>query len=135
MSLFVPTYDGFPIFGLSVKMQMLPNATQHQIDAFFGVGGTVSLFGGSRGRVFLIGGVLFANEEFDDASTIATINSLEGIIHSYADGVARILTDTRGNAWPFVVFRDEFQPDPMGCRPAGDQGWCLPYKCIFHGLI
>jgi hypothetical protein len=134
MAYFVPTYDGIPIFGEAVSMQHVPNATQHQIDAFFGVGGQISLFGGSRGRTFLISGVLIATEDVDDPTTIGDLNSFEALILSYADGIARTLTDTRGRAWPFVFFRGEFSPDPMGPKPT-DFGWALPYRMVMHGLI
>jgi hypothetical protein len=134
MAYFTPLYDGNPIFGLAVRMQMVPNPTQLQLDSFFGVNGVVSLFGGSRGRTFMIQGCLFAFQDaFSDPITIIDLNAAEGVIHSFADGIARTMVDTRGNSWPNVVFRDEFQPDPMGARPS-DSGWILPYRMVMHGL-
>ncbi len=64
---------------------------------------------------------------------IPSLNSNEGLIHSFADGFARTLVDTRGNIWPNVVFLDEFQLDPIGPRPT-PAGWCLPYRMTMHGL-
>jgi hypothetical protein len=133
MAYLTPLYDGNPIFGLAVRMQMVPNPTQLQFDSFFGVNGVVSLYGGSRGRTIMISGCLFAPFDNFDSITITDLNALEGVIHTYADGIARTLVDTRGNSWHNVVFRDEFQPDPMGARPS-DSGWILPYRMTMHGL-
>jgi hypothetical protein len=120
------SYGGIPMFGLVTSFQVLSNPTAQQLDQFFGISGNVALFGGGRGRSFAISGTF---EEFD----IATLNADEAAIMSFADGVARTLTDTRGRAWPNVVFMGEYQPDPMGPRPTGG-GWATAYHCIFHGL-
>jgi hypothetical protein len=103
-----------------------PHACAQQVDAFFGVPGNISLFGGSRGRTFMIQGVLTDIGIFE-------LNADEALIHSFADGIARTLIDTRGQTWLNVVFLDEFQPDPVGPRPT-DVGWCLPYRLVMHGL-
>jgi hypothetical protein len=124
--IFTPTYGGVPMFGLVTKMVHAANPCVRQIDAFFGVPGNISLFGGSRGRTFMIQGVL------NDVS-IGAINADEALIHSFADGIARTLFDTRGQTFSNVIFLDEFQPDPMGPRPT-DVGWCLPYRLVMHGL-
>jgi hypothetical protein len=123
---FTPSYNGAPIFGLVTSMQHVPNATAQQIDAFFGVSGNLALFGGARGRVFLIAGTL---HEFD----IPTLNADEAIIMSFADGIARTLVDTRGRAWSNVIFKGEYTPDPGGPHPTGG-GWCVSYHCVFQGL-
>lgn len=135
MSLFTPTYGGVPIFGQAVHIEQVPAQSAQQVEAFFGVPGMLSVFGGSRGRSFQISGVLF---DFD----IPSLNADEdvftpGVSGSLADGVARTLLDTRGRSWANVVYMGQFQPDPMGPRPAVcgfGAGWALAYKAVFHGL-
>jgi hypothetical protein len=121
-----PSYGGAPIFGLVREMEHVPNSCAQQVDAFFGVPGHIGLFGGARGRTFIISGVLHESD-------IPTLNADEALIHSYADGIARTLVDTRGRIWFNVVFNDEFETDPRGPRPT-DVGWCLAYRAVFHGL-
>jgi hypothetical protein len=121
-----PTYNGSPMFGLVTSFQHVANATAQQIDAFFGVSGNLALFGGARGRVFMIAGTF---HEYD----IGTLNADEALVMSFADGIARTLVDTRGRAWPNVIFKGEFTPDQGGPHPTGS-GWCCSYHCIFHGL-
>jgi hypothetical protein len=117
----VATYDGVNIFGQSVKCRMVVNPSAAQIDAFFGANGQQSLFGGGRGRTFLIEGVLTATD-------VPTLNSMYGLILSYDDGIGRILVDSLGNTWPNVVFR-RFEPAER-ILP----GPVLPYKVQFDGL-
>lgn len=129
--LYVPTYDGSAIFGSCCKVQMIASANAQQVDAFFGLSGTRTLYGGGRGRIFTISGVLFESD-------IATLNDDEDLIMTYADGIARTFVDSRGRAWPQVIFKGEFSPDPIGPRPAvfnGSSGWALPFKCVLYGLI
>jgi hypothetical protein len=116
------TYDGSNIFGQSVSVRMEINPSAAQLNEFFGVTGMQSLFGGGRGRVFLVSGVLLGGDD-------GTLASLRDLILTYDDGVGRVLVDTLGDAWPSVVFR-RFQP---GDRVLG--GWVLPYKAQFDGLI
>ncbi|MFO0892149.1 MAG: hypothetical protein U0790_23800 [Isosphaeraceae bacterium] len=120
------TYDGSHIFGSAVQFQHMPQPSAQQVNAFFGVSGTQTLYGGSRGRQFLIRGVLIAE-------SIVKLNEAEAAFQRYADGVARTLVDPRGRAWPNVQFRGEFYPDPRGpfSTPGG---WALPYRAVFHGL-
>jgi hypothetical protein len=126
MPLLTPSYGGFPIFGLVTSFQHIPKPTAIQLSEFCGINGMLSLQLGGRGRIFAIGGVL------NDIS-LGALNFDEGLLLSYADGIARYLTDTRGRIWPNVIFAGEFTPDPMGPRPT-DKGWCLPYHCAFIGL-
>jgi hypothetical protein len=135
MSLFTPTYGGRPIFGTAVRIEQVPAQSAQQVEAFFGVPGMLSVFGGSRGRSFQISGVLFdADLSFLNADEDVFTPGVSGTM---ADGIARVLFDTRGRSWANVVYVGQFQPDAMGPRPAiwdGGSGWCLPYKCVMHGL-
>ncbi len=121
------TYGGANIFGAAVQFQQVAHPNAQQNNTFFGVSGTQSLFGGGRGRMFLIRGLLLG-------ATIEDLNSAEAVIQSYADGIARTLVDPRGRTWPNVIYRGEFTPDPRGPYPTAT-GWALPYKAILHGLI
>jgi hypothetical protein len=135
MPLYTPTYGGIPIFGLAVHIEQVPAQSAQQLEAFFGVPGLMSVFGGSRGRTFQVSGVLYDE-------SLVLLNADEniftpGVSGSMADGIARTLFDTRGRSWANVVYLGQFQPDPMGPRPAvwsGSGGWALPYRAVFHGL-
>jgi hypothetical protein len=120
------TYDGSNIFGAAVRFQHLVHPNAQQINTFFGVSGTQALYGGGRGRMFLIRGILIG-------STIEDLNYAEACFQNYADGVARTLVDPRGRTWLNVIFRGEFIPDSRGPYPTAN-GWALPYKAVFHGL-
>jgi hypothetical protein len=101
MSLITATYGGVPIFGLAVKIEQVPMQCAQQVEAFFGVPGMLSVFGGSRGRTFQVSGVLFDVD-------LVTLNADEdiftpGVSGNMADGVARSLVDTRGRTWVNVV--------------------------------
>lgn len=131
MAFWNPTYDGNSIFGLAVRIQVEPNPTAQQIDAFFGVNGNIALFGGARGTMFLIDGVLYGAD-------LSDLNSLEGLFQpsvpgNYADGIARTLIDTRGRTWENVIYAGRFQPDAMGPKYF-DGGIVLPYKTAFQSL-
>jgi hypothetical protein len=120
MPLFNPTFNGDSIFGAAVRMAHVANANAAQVSAFFGQGGQVAMFGGSRGRVFAVVGVFLASD-------IEGLNVAEGLFQSYADGFAYVLVDTRGRTWQ--------QGSEAGPRPAPGGGWGLPYKAVFHGLV
>jgi hypothetical protein len=120
------TYDGADIFGAAVQFLQVAHPNAQQNNNFFGVSGTQTLFGGGRGRMFQIRGILLG-------STIQDLNSAEAAILSYADGIARTLVDPRGRTWSNVIFRGEFTPDSRGPYPTAS-GWALPYKAVFHGL-
>lgn len=120
-------YNGSNIFGLAVSVQHVPNPSAQQINSYFGVTGSQMIYGGGRGRVFHITGVLIGTDVSDLASAEATILSFD-------DGIARTLTDTWGRNWPYVVFVGEFTPDQKGPRPF-DGGWALPYRATFRGLL
>jgi hypothetical protein len=135
MPLYTPTYGGMPIFGAAVRIQQIPRPAAQQLGAFFGVPGLLSVFGGGRGRIFQIEGVLYDVD-------LPSLNSDEdvftpGVAGSVADGIARPLFDTRGRTWANVVYLGEYQPDPLGPLPGvwgGGGGWVLKYRAVFHGL-
>ena len=135
MSIFTPTYGGIPIFGQAVRIDQQPGQAAQQVETFFGVSGVLSLFGGTRGRTFLVSGVLYDVD-------LPTLNAdealfLPGLSGSFADGVARVLFDTRGRTWQNVVYLGQFEADPLGPQPGvwgSDSGWILPYRAVFHGL-
>jgi hypothetical protein len=121
-----PLLDGADVFGTACHVIHSPVPVATQMDAFFGISGVVSLWGGSRGRTFQVDGVLVGEDLF-------TVIAAEGVLLSYADGIARTFTDTQGRSWPNVIFEGEYQPSPEGPRPT-DFGWCLPYRCTLRGL-
>ena len=116
------TYDGSNIFGGSVRVRMEQTESASQANEFFGVNGKQALFGGSRGRMFFIDGVLYG-------STGSTLAAAIGLILSYDDGVGRVLVDSYGVSWPSVVFR-KFTPSERVLP-----GYFLPYKAVFEGLL
>lgn len=122
-----PTYGGAAIFGYSVTITHTLNATAEQLNAFFGLSGTQSLFGGLRGRVFQVKGVLFGQD-------MATLNAAEATYLSFIDGVARDLVDTRGRTWPSVLVK-ALVPPPQGRVLQDARGFYLPYKGLLQGLI
>lgn len=119
------TYNGEAIFGLAVTMVMALNPPAEQLNEFFGISGRQSLFGGLRGRVFETSGVFFG-------ATLIDLNAAEALFDSYHDGIARVLVDTRGRAWPSVLVRSK-QPGGRVIRDA--RGFYLPYKALLTGLI
>ena len=54
------TLDGNSIFGTAVSVVHNPHPNAQQINHFFGIDGQQTLFGGTRGRTFIISGVLSA---------------------------------------------------------------------------
>ncbi len=121
-------YDGQPIFGISTVVRHQPNLTSSQISAFFGLTGNQSLFGGGRGRGFLISGVF---PGFDPAGCVAS----EAFMLSYADGIARLLVDNVGYPFPNVCFYGDYQrTSTPQFLSTFDGTWILPYKAVFIGL-
>lgn len=85
----MPSYDGNQIFGNAVKMESPVNPTADQMNAFFGVSGLESLYGGQRGRVTLVKGLLVGG-------SLPALNAAIALFESYFDGIARVLVTTRG---------------------------------------
>jgi hypothetical protein len=120
------TYDGNSIFGRSVTVRHVLNPPAEQVNAFFGVGGLQSLFGGSRGRLIVVTGVLYGTD-------ISDLNAAEATLASYCDGIARTLVDGRGRPFPSVLLR----PAEVSGRVLQDaDGGCyLPYQVSGLGLL
>jgi hypothetical protein len=128
------TLDGNAIFGLAVKIQHVLRPSVNDLAEFFGINGLFSNFGGTRGRILVVEGVLIGQD-------IPSLNLNEGTFETYVDGAAHILTDSRGRAWSNVIFQGDFQPDPRGPAPLvgyyngdGSQWWALPYRAAFLAL-
>ncbi len=121
------TLDGDLIFGYASNVVHYPHSNSQQINASFGVNGQQTLYGGTRGRTFMISGV-FTGESLLD------INNAESALLSYADGMPHTLVDNRGRTWANVIFRGEYQPSAGGPHPLAGGGWCLPFKCVLEGL-
>jgi hypothetical protein len=122
----IESFGGVDIFGAAVHIQHIPRANAQQVDSFFGVDGNVTLFGGTRGRIFEITGVLVG-------ANMPALLASEALLLSYADGIARTLVDPIGRTFPNVYFRGEYVPSPEGPK-CTDQGVCLPYRAVFYGL-
>ncbi len=121
-----PSFGGASVFGTACHVVHMPHPVAHQKDGYFGVTGMTSLYGGGRGRAFEVTGVLVG------ASLLGVI-AAEGALLACADGITRTFIDTQGRAWPNVIFEGEYYPSPGGPKST-DFGWCLPYRCVLHGL-
>jgi hypothetical protein len=121
-----PSFGGSSVFGTACSVVHLPHPAAVQKNEFLGMKGMTSLFGGGRGRTFEVIGVLVGPD-------LSTVIASEATLLTYADGIARTFVDTQGRAWPNVIFEGEYRPSPEGPKPT-DFGWCLPYRCILHGL-
>jgi hypothetical protein len=118
--------DGSPVFGEAVSVSHNPHPNAQQINNFFGINGTQTLFGGTRGRTFMIKGLFVGDTPADCAAA-------EGDLLNFADGLTHTLEDNVGRSWPNVIFKGEYQPSPNYHALAGG-GVCLPYKCVMEGL-
>ena len=127
----VPTYNGYPIFGYAVSIAVEPKPCAQQLEAFFGVPGAFALFGGGRGRAFMISGV-FLEPDIDSLNNDEFIFDPGNSNGVSAGGVA-VLTDTRGRSWPNVYCLGEIKPDSSGIHPAGGSVM-LAYKLVMWGL-
>lgn len=121
-----PSFGGSNVFGTACHVVHVPRPVAVQKDDYLGQNGWTSLFGGGRGRTFDVSGVLVG-------PSLPAVIAAEGLLLAYADGIARTFIDTQGRVWPNVIFEGEYQPSRDGPKPT-DFGWCLPYRCILHGL-
>lgn len=98
----MPSYNGSAIFGNAVEMESPINPTADQMNAFFGVSGLESLYGGQRGRVTLAKGLLVGD------SLSGLVSNIQ-LFESYYDGIARVLVTTDGVAYNNVKL-ESFSP-------------------------
>jgi hypothetical protein len=121
-----PTYGGVAIFGKAVSITMAPNPNEVQRATFFGETGVYSALGGGRGKTFQIQGVFYG-------SSLANCIAMRTTFLSYSDNVARVLVDTAGVSWAYVVFNGVYQQaDKFGYN--GSTVY-LPYTAVFEGLV
>lgn len=123
-------FGGASIFGAVSRVTMTVAPSAQQVNAFFGVEGNQFLWGGSRGRVFLVEGIFVDTD-------IPSVMAQQANLLSYADGIARVFTDNQGTDWPNVVFDGTYTPEQGGALPvtmAGGDGWGLRFKCVLKGL-
>ncbi len=123
------TYGGVNIFGRSVRIAHTIDPSAGQINEFFGINGQQHLWGGFRGRVFFVEGVLFgANQAALTAAEALWIGG-SGVV---GDGIARTLVDTVAVSWPYVL---AISFEQKGRRIFDGRGLYLPYKAAFKGLV
>ncbi len=120
-----PSYGGETIFGLAVQMRTVINPSADQVNSFFGANGNESLFGGTRGRLTEVEGLLFGE-------TFADLATAEEEFVSFNDGIPRNLVDTRGVVYSYVKFA-AFQPQGRIIND-GRAAW-RPYKATFSHLV
>ncbi len=121
--------DGSNVFGVCVHVQHEPHPNVQQINEFFGVNGTQTVYGGTRGRTFLITGLLPSFGYYGIAFA-------ENALLSFADGLPHQFTDTLGRVWSNVIYRGEYQPSPGGPKlGAGGDEWFLPYKTVLSAMV
>lgn len=123
----MPAYfGGTNIFGTAIQCRRVDHPPANQVITFFGVNGTVTVFGGSRGRLWNIQGVLVGVNSLDIAAQ-------EALIDTYNDGLARVFTDTYGTNWAAVVYRGGYQQTE---KPGfTENGIVQPYRMSLHGLV
>jgi hypothetical protein len=115
------TLDGNAIFGDAVTTVHTPIGSGRLAGNFAGRDASPRIFGGNRGRRWIITGIL-------KGATLSALNEAEATLVSYNDGMSHTLVDDRGRIWPNVVFRGEYVPSATGPRPLAEGGWCLAYR-------
>ncbi len=119
------SYNGVGIFGTAVSMTTTDHPRECQVNTFFGANGLESLDGGFRGRTTRVRGVLFGRSAL-------LLASAEGLFRSYNDGLARVLVDNLGTAWPNVRL---FSFQPLGqARQSADGTYFRAYQAQFLHL-
>jgi len=119
------TYGLFDL-GLATNVVVTHNPSEKQINTFFGYSGVQSLWGGQRGRVIEVSGLLAA-------STAAGCLALRDSLRTLDDGVARVLTDNTGTTYPFTVYTGAFQQTGKFGVFAGQV--VMPYRAIFESRV
>ena len=129
MAYTTPLFDGNAIFGLAVRVVQEPVPIEVQRSTYFGLAGAKSLYGGSRGRMFQVTGLLQGN---DPDGLVAAENA----IRNYADGFKYQFKDTFGRVYDQVMFHGDIKMDPRGpgydCQTGG---WIIAYALTLIGLI
>lgn len=119
------SYGGMPIFGAAVTMTTADNPRECQVNSYFGIDGLETLDGGFRGRITRVRGVLHG-------ASALLLASAEGLFRSYNDGLARLLIDSLGSAWPDVRLL-RFQPQGQA-RRSSDGTYFRAYQAQFLHL-
>lgn len=119
------SYDGFDL-GYACRVEMLPAPSELQVNAFFGVSGVQTLWGGNRGRIFTVNAVAAG-------ANAAAVDAKRDTLLSYADGIGRVLVDDVGASWSYVIFTGQFQ----FTGPYGVAGGLVvrPYTAVFRGNV
>ena len=104
-------------------MQTATNPSADQVNAFFGANGVESLYGGTRGRVTLIRGILTGD-------TYADLVAALDLFESYDDGQARVLVTTIGRVFSYVKY-GIFEPGEV--KNTLDIGY-VEYRASFNHL-
>ena len=124
----MPIYDGSgTLFGVATSVHYGQNQAVRQENQFFGLTGTQSLHGGTRGTPIQVKGVLVG-------STIEDVGAAEQLLNSYVDGVPRTFVDNFSRTYDNVVVTGFVVPDPIGIKPC-QVGWCMPYTITLQWLV
>ena len=119
------SYGGVGIFGAAVSMTTSDYPRESQVNSFFGINGIEALDGGFRGRITRVRGVLYGQ-------SVQWLAAAEGAFRTYNDGVARVLVDNLGTAWPSARLL-RFQPIGM-LRQSADGSYFRAYEAQFLHL-
>lgn len=103
MSLYVPTFNGQPIFGESYTIRVVGYPHQIAWGAFPGVNGRFGIREGSRG--------FWADARImQTAANETVLGQFEDIWNTYRNtAYLTVLLDTTGRSWPYTVCTD-FEP-------------------------
>jgi hypothetical protein len=125
------TLDGENLFGVALTFVHVPAASALQVNSFFGVLGTQTIDGGTRGRTFQIGGLFYGPSV---ASIWEAVNTLE----TYADGVPRTLavaySDGGTFSWVNVIYANEWQASGRPWQEVYTGMFTMEYKMVLRGL-
>lgn len=121
------TYDGLPnLFGAATRANYGPIPVVRQENQFFGLNGTQSLHGGTRGVQITVQGVLVGSSPGEVVDAESTLNS-------YVDGVGRTFVDNFGRTYHNVIVTSFAVPHDAGIRPC-TMGFGLPYSITLQWL-
>jgi len=115
------TLDGNPVFGPVSEVTHMPAENVQQMNAFMGVNGVQTIYGGSRGDTFNITGMFVADD-------LAGIAAAEADLLSFADGQIHTFVDNLGRSWQNIVFKKQYSHDPKVGVFMGQR--CMKFRCI-----